>query len=246
MDVTNRFTTTGYDAVVVGAGHAGCEAALALARTACRRCCSRSTWTASPYGVQPLRRRDGEGASRARDRRAGRRDGPQRGQNGDPDADAQRGKRRRRAEPALAGGQARLPRADEAHAGKHGESHHPPERGGGSADRGRAGVRRAHHLRRSDRGESGRADDGRVPQRRRHRGGIPPKLRPQRLCARHRADQEPDRPRLYGAAVQDGYPRARGRAHHRLLQVRDPGGGSTVYPFSYLSARCRRRRPPAT
>ncbi len=33
MDVTNRFTTTGYDAVVVGAGHAGCEAALALART---------------------------------------------------------------------------------------------------------------------------------------------------------------------------------------------------------------------
>ena len=33
MDVTNRFTTDGYGAVVVGAGHAGCEAALALART---------------------------------------------------------------------------------------------------------------------------------------------------------------------------------------------------------------------
>ena len=33
MEVTNKFYTTGYDAVVVGAGHAGCEAALALART---------------------------------------------------------------------------------------------------------------------------------------------------------------------------------------------------------------------
>ena len=33
MEVTNEFYTEGYDAVVVGAGHAGCEAALALART---------------------------------------------------------------------------------------------------------------------------------------------------------------------------------------------------------------------
>ena len=33
MLVTNEFYTEGYDAVVVGAGHAGCEAALALART---------------------------------------------------------------------------------------------------------------------------------------------------------------------------------------------------------------------
>ena len=33
MNVTNEFHTEGYDAVVVGAGHAGCEAALALART---------------------------------------------------------------------------------------------------------------------------------------------------------------------------------------------------------------------
>ena len=31
--VKNEFYTDGYDAVVVGAGHAGCEAALALART---------------------------------------------------------------------------------------------------------------------------------------------------------------------------------------------------------------------
>lgn len=36
MKVTNEFFTTGYDAVVVGAGHAGCEAALALARTGIR------------------------------------------------------------------------------------------------------------------------------------------------------------------------------------------------------------------
>lgn len=36
MEVTNRFYTNGYDAVVVGAGHAGCEAALALARTGIR------------------------------------------------------------------------------------------------------------------------------------------------------------------------------------------------------------------
>lgn len=36
MEVTNKFYTTGYDAVVVGAGHAGCEAALALARTGIR------------------------------------------------------------------------------------------------------------------------------------------------------------------------------------------------------------------
>lgn len=33
MTVTNEYYTDGYDAVVVGAGHAGCEAALALART---------------------------------------------------------------------------------------------------------------------------------------------------------------------------------------------------------------------
>ena len=33
MLVTNEFYTDGYDAVVIGAGHAGCEAALALART---------------------------------------------------------------------------------------------------------------------------------------------------------------------------------------------------------------------
>ena len=33
MEVTNEFYTDGYEAVVVGAGHAGCEAALALART---------------------------------------------------------------------------------------------------------------------------------------------------------------------------------------------------------------------
>ena len=31
--VNNTFYTNGYDAAVVGAGHAGCEAALALART---------------------------------------------------------------------------------------------------------------------------------------------------------------------------------------------------------------------
>lgn len=36
MEVTNKFYTTGYDAVVVGAGHAGCEAALALVRTGIR------------------------------------------------------------------------------------------------------------------------------------------------------------------------------------------------------------------
>ena len=36
MQVTNKFYTTGYDAVVVGAGHAGCEAALALTRTGIR------------------------------------------------------------------------------------------------------------------------------------------------------------------------------------------------------------------
>ncbi len=36
MQVTNKFYTTGYDAVVVGAGHAGCEAALAFARTGIR------------------------------------------------------------------------------------------------------------------------------------------------------------------------------------------------------------------
>lgn len=36
MEVTNKFYTNGYDAVVVGAGHAGCEAALALARTGIR------------------------------------------------------------------------------------------------------------------------------------------------------------------------------------------------------------------
>ncbi len=36
MEVTNKFYTTGYGAVVVGAGHAGCEAALALARTGIR------------------------------------------------------------------------------------------------------------------------------------------------------------------------------------------------------------------
>ena len=33
MSITNRFVTEEYGAVVVGAGHAGCEAALALART---------------------------------------------------------------------------------------------------------------------------------------------------------------------------------------------------------------------
>ena len=36
MQVTNEFYTDDYDAVVVGAGHAGCEAALALARTGIR------------------------------------------------------------------------------------------------------------------------------------------------------------------------------------------------------------------
>lgn len=36
--VKNTFYTDGYDAVVVGAGHAGCEAALALARTGIRTC----------------------------------------------------------------------------------------------------------------------------------------------------------------------------------------------------------------
>ena len=36
MSITNRFVTEEYGAVVVGAGHAGCEAALALARTGIR------------------------------------------------------------------------------------------------------------------------------------------------------------------------------------------------------------------
>ena len=36
MEVKNQFYTTEYDAAVVGAGHAGCEAALALARTGIR------------------------------------------------------------------------------------------------------------------------------------------------------------------------------------------------------------------
>lgn len=36
MNITNKFTTEGFEAVVVGAGHAGCEAALALARTGIR------------------------------------------------------------------------------------------------------------------------------------------------------------------------------------------------------------------
>ena len=36
MNITNKFYTEGFRAVVVGAGHAGCEAALALARTGIR------------------------------------------------------------------------------------------------------------------------------------------------------------------------------------------------------------------
>ena len=36
MNITNKFTTEGFEAVVVGAGHAGCEVALALARTGIR------------------------------------------------------------------------------------------------------------------------------------------------------------------------------------------------------------------
>ena len=175
------------------------------------------------HGLQPLHRRHRQGAFSARDRRAGRGDGRQCRQDGAADAHAQRGQGRGGAEPALAGGQARLPRPHEKDAGKHAQPDHPPERGGGDPHPKREGERRAHHLRRDHPRQSRRARHGRVLERRRHRRRMEAERRPQRLRPRHGADAEPYRPRLYGAAVQDGHPRPRGRAHHRLLEMRAAG-----------------------
>ena len=98
-----------FDVIVIGAGHAGCEAAWAAARLGCRVGLVHAVGRdGRAHAVQSGDWRHGEGPSRPRDRRARRADGPRDRRDGDSVQAAQPEPWTRGVVAARAGGQARV------------------------------------------------------------------------------------------------------------------------------------------
>ncbi len=73
--MAERFYADAYDVIVIGAGHAGCEAGLSAARLGMKRLCFNKPGLCGYDAVQPFYWRNGKRSFGLRNRCTGRRDG---------------------------------------------------------------------------------------------------------------------------------------------------------------------------
>ena len=155
-----------FDIVVIGAGHAGVEAAHAAARLGMHVGCLHALGRhRGAHALQSRRRRDGQGTSRSRDRRAGRAHGSRHRCDGYSVQASEPQPWSRRVVTARAGGQEGLQRLGPLGAGVRTEHRVAVRQGGPDSDRARPGRRAGDGGRRSRDVFRARRDHRNIPER---------------------------------------------------------------------------------
>ena len=216
--------TNSFDVIVVGGGHAGCEAAAAAARIGARTALVTHRFATDRRDVvQPGDRRSRQGPSRPRDRRARRPDGPRRRRGRHPVPPPQPAQGAGRARPARPGRpQALRPR----HAGR--------DRRHAEPDRHRGRGRRSRHRRRPRRPASSSPTAGGSRRRRRpdHRH-VPARPDP------YRRAQDSRRPHRRGAGARACSARSSASASRSAGSRPAPRPASTAAPSTGPASRSR-------